>query len=117
MYDDEEFLEILDLPNNDEWIGTAVIARLIGCQMATVNHRLLALARETDIEVYDPAVGDGERVAPESFDTAPRRQLGFRRTPDDPEHAPASLDTGYAHVDSAILLLAEATTPCTTDDV
>lgn len=99
-YDDDEFLSLVDAHAllGDDWVGTHRFVGMIGCKMLTANRRLIALAKETDIEVYDPEAGGGdtgEAVDPESFEKAPARELGFRREPDEPESAPDYLDTGY----------------------
>ena len=99
-YDDEEFLALVDTHAKlgDDWVGTHRFVGMLGCKMLTANRRLIALAQQTDIEVYDPEAGDGETgeaVDPGSLEDAPARELGFRREPDDPESAPDYLDTGH----------------------
>lgn len=111
-YSDDEFTSILDLPDGDEWVGTAPIARLVACEMVTVNRRLIALADDEDLEIYDPKAndGDGAIVEPDAaaLNPAPKRALAFRRRPADPETAPDTPENGFTHAqDSLVLLLKE----------
>lgn len=110
-YDDEEFLELLEYTPGDEWVGSAPITAIVGCGMLTANRRLVEIAAEEDLQIYDPetAGGAGATVSPDAFETVPKRAMAFRRRPADPESAPATPgEAGYTNVQDLAALVAGA---------
>lgn len=72
-YSDEEFLSILP---RSKVVHTHRMAGAVGCVLATANRRLIELAKEGRVEVYDPDADGGAWEIPENEST--RRILWYR---------------------------------------
>lgn len=85
-YDDEDFLDLLD---TEKWAPAYYIANRLGCAFQTANRRLIQLANDDVVEVFDPDAN--EYGVPKSSQPS-RPTLHYRKVPNDRDPLTGEID-------------------------